>query len=140
MTTLQSVSILSVILSVKAYTYKVDKYHILSSIVCTFSRENDDEILSAHYSWKVVEKGFKIRWVMWYWERLAGWNILEKNFSDKNHCKIKVRTILVYALHWIKYGIFDIILMTLEPTCFTLESGRLPKHLHKILTKQTSTS
>jgi hypothetical protein len=66
MTTLQSVHILKVImLSVKEYTYKVDKYHILSSIVCTFFRENDDEILPAHYTWKLVEKGFKIWWVMW---------------------------------------------------------------------------
>ena len=32
------------------------KKHILSSIVHTFLRENFDEILPAHYAWKVSEK------------------------------------------------------------------------------------
>jgi hypothetical protein len=39
-------------------------YHILSSIVCTFSIENHDELLPANYTWKVPKKGFKINWVM----------------------------------------------------------------------------
>jgi hypothetical protein len=34
-------------------------YHILSIIVCTFFKENDDEILAAHCSWKLVEKVLK---------------------------------------------------------------------------------
>jgi hypothetical protein len=29
-----------------------------------FSTENYDELLPAHYAWKVPEKGFKINWVM----------------------------------------------------------------------------
>ncbi len=47
-----SVSILSVILSVKACTYKVDQYSILLSIVSTFFKQKDKEILPAHYTWK----------------------------------------------------------------------------------------
>ena len=68
----------------------------------TFFEGNDLEILPAHYTWKVVENGLTIKWVMWCWERLAVWNILENFnnfFSAKNHCKIKVRTILVCVLH-----------------------------------------
>jgi hypothetical protein len=33
---------------------------MLSSIVCTFYIENDAEIFPAHYTWKVLEKGFKM--------------------------------------------------------------------------------
>jgi hypothetical protein len=40
-------------------------YRILLSIVHTFFNENNDEILPAHYTWKVVGKGLKIQWVMW---------------------------------------------------------------------------
>jgi len=47
----------------------------------TFLKENCDEILPAHYTWRVPEKGFKI-----------------ENF------KIKERTILVCAQYSIKYG------------------------------------
>ncbi len=36
------------------------KYHILSCIVRTFYIENYAEIFSAHYTWKVAEKGFKM--------------------------------------------------------------------------------
>ncbi len=39
-------------------------YRILSSTVPTFFKENYDEILPAHYTWKVPERGFKINWVM----------------------------------------------------------------------------
>jgi hypothetical protein len=39
-------------------------YHILSSIMCPFYEENDAEIFSAHYAWKVAEKGFKMVSVM----------------------------------------------------------------------------
>ncbi len=31
---------------------KTEKYHILSSLVCTFFIENDAEILPVHYTWK----------------------------------------------------------------------------------------
>jgi hypothetical protein len=27
--------------------------------------KNDDEILPAHYTWKIVEKGLKIKWIKW---------------------------------------------------------------------------
>ena len=30
-----------------------------------FFKENDDEILPVCYTWKVIEKGLKIKWVMW---------------------------------------------------------------------------
>ncbi len=39
-------------------------YRILSSKVCTFYIENDAEIFPAHYTWKVVEKGFKMAFMM----------------------------------------------------------------------------
>ncbi len=39
-------------------------YRILLSVVRTFFKENYDEILPAHHTWKVPEKGFKINWVM----------------------------------------------------------------------------
>jgi hypothetical protein len=40
-------------------------YHILSSIVRTFFKnENDAEIFPAHYTWKVAEKGFKMAFMM----------------------------------------------------------------------------
>jgi hypothetical protein len=35
-------------------------YRILLSLVRTFFKENYDEILPAHYTWTVPEKGFKI--------------------------------------------------------------------------------
>ncbi len=38
--------------------------HILWSIMCPFYEENDAEIFSAHYAWKVAEKGFKMASVM----------------------------------------------------------------------------
>jgi len=47
------------------------------SKVCTFFKENGHEILPAHFTRKVSEKGLKIKWVMWCWERSAHWNILE---------------------------------------------------------------
>ncbi len=31
----------------------------------TFFKENADEILPTHYTWKIVEEGLKIKWVMW---------------------------------------------------------------------------
>jgi hypothetical protein len=37
---------------------------ILLRIVRTFFKENYDEILPVHYTWKVPEKGFKINCVM----------------------------------------------------------------------------
>jgi hypothetical protein len=43
----------------------VNKYRILLCIVRAFFKENYEEILLAHYTWKVVEKGLKIKWVMW---------------------------------------------------------------------------
>jgi hypothetical protein len=61
-------------------------YCILLSILHTFFKENDDEILPAHYTWKVVGKGLKIKWVMRCWERLAGWNILE-NQNNSFFCQ-----------------------------------------------------
>ncbi len=86
---------------------------ILSSIVCTL--KNDDEILLACYNLKVVEKGLQIKWIMWCWERLAGWTILENSnnyfFLPKNHCKIKVHTILVcppYSITIIVCPLFSI--------------------------------
>jgi hypothetical protein len=39
-------------------------YCILLSIVRTFYMENDAEILSAHYTWKVGEKRFKMASMM----------------------------------------------------------------------------
>ncbi len=48
------------------------RYRILSSKVRTFFKENDDEILPAHNTLKVNEKGLKIKWAMWCLERLAG--------------------------------------------------------------------
>ncbi len=39
-------------------------YRILSSIVRTFIMENDAEIFHAHYTWKVVEKGYKMASMM----------------------------------------------------------------------------
>jgi hypothetical protein len=38
---------------------------ILLSIVRTFFKENDHEILPTHYTWKVAVKGLKIKSVMW---------------------------------------------------------------------------
>jgi hypothetical protein len=43
---------------------KMEKYHILSSIVCTFYNENDAEIFPVHYTWKVAERGFKMAFMM----------------------------------------------------------------------------
>jgi hypothetical protein len=39
-------------------------YRILTSIVCNFYTKNDAEIFPAHYTWKVVEKGFKMAFLM----------------------------------------------------------------------------
>ncbi len=82
--------------------------HTLSSIAHTFYIENDAEIFSVHYTWKVAEKGFKMAFMM---NKLAMNNsceiILENkdNFFVKYHCEIQVPTILVCALYSIKYGI-----------------------------------
>jgi hypothetical protein len=38
------------------------KYHILSSILCTFYMQNDAEKYPAHYTWQVAGKGF--RWLL----------------------------------------------------------------------------
>ena len=38
----------------------------------TVFKENYDEILTAHFTYKVPEKGFKINWLMRCRERLAG--------------------------------------------------------------------
>ncbi len=40
------------------------QYHILSSIVPIFYIENDAEIFSVHYTWKIAEEGFKIAFMM----------------------------------------------------------------------------
>ncbi len=37
-------------------------YHILSSIVCTFFKENCDEMLPADYTLKVPDKGSRLTW------------------------------------------------------------------------------
>jgi hypothetical protein len=42
----------------------VCEYCILLSIVHTFYIENDAEIFSAHYTWKVAEKGFKMAFIL----------------------------------------------------------------------------
>jgi hypothetical protein len=43
----------------------VSAHRILSSIVrSTFYIENDAEIFPAHYTWKVVENGFKMAFMM----------------------------------------------------------------------------
>ncbi len=39
-------------------------YRILWSIVCTIYIENDAEISSVHYTWKVDEKEFKMAFMM----------------------------------------------------------------------------
>ncbi len=59
----------------------------LSSKVCTFFKENNGEILPAHYTRKVPEKGFKINCLM-----------------PVKHCLIKVQTIVVCTQYSIKYG------------------------------------
>ena len=80
-------------------------YHILLSIVCTFYIENDAEIFPAHCTWKVAEKGFKIAFMM---TKLAMINSCEIILA-KNHCEVQVCTILVWALHLIKYGNFRLV-------------------------------
>ncbi len=40
------------------------KYCFLLRRVRTLFKENDAEIFPAHFTWKVVEKGLKIKWVM----------------------------------------------------------------------------
>jgi hypothetical protein len=67
--------------------------------------ENDAEIFTAHYTWEVSEKGYKMASMM---NKLTMMNsceiILEKYFFfDKNHCEIEMHTILVCALYLIKY-------------------------------------
>jgi hypothetical protein len=49
-------------------------YRILSTIVHNFYTENDAEIFSAHYIWKVTEKGFKMAFTM---NKLAMMNYCE---------------------------------------------------------------
>ncbi len=85
---------------------RLNSYRILSSIVRTFYIEDDAEIFPAHYTWKVVEKGFKMAFMMNKLAMINSFEItLEKyNFFAKNHCEIKVRTILICALYSIKYG------------------------------------
>ncbi len=38
----------------------------------TFFKQTDDEILPVDYTCKVVDKGLKIKRIMWHLERLAG--------------------------------------------------------------------
>ncbi len=52
-----------------------------------FFHEDFDDILPAHYTWKVPEKGLKINLVM-----------------CSIHCKMKMRTILACTLYSIKCG------------------------------------
>ncbi len=41
------------------------KYTVFDRVLCTlFYIENDAEILPAHYTWRVAEKGFKIAFMM----------------------------------------------------------------------------
>jgi hypothetical protein len=79
-----------------------------------FLLKKDDEILSAHYTWKVVENRLEIKGKMWCWERLVGWNLENKKnvFFCKNHCKIKECTILECTLYSIKYGNSEHVLFT----------------------------
>ncbi len=56
---------------------------MISCIVRTFFRESYDQLLPAHYTWKVY---------------------LRYYFSGKNHFKIEVHAIPVCALSKIKYG------------------------------------
>jgi hypothetical protein len=52
---------------------------IFLSIACTLYIENDAEIIPAHYTWKVNEKGFKMAFMM---NKLAMINSCE-NFLEK---------------------------------------------------------
>ncbi len=83
-------------------------YRILTSIVCTFYIENDAEIFTAHYTWKVAEKRLKIAFMMNKLVMIISYEIIlekQKKFFAKNHCEIQVHIILVCALYSIKYGI-----------------------------------
>jgi len=66
----------------------------------------DAEILSVHYTWKVGEKRFKMSFMMNTLVMINSCEITieknKKNFFAKNHCKIQVHTILVYALNSLK--------------------------------------
>ncbi len=54
-----------------------------------FFQKNDYWILPAHYTWKVVWKGLKIKWIMWCWERFTSvnfTNVLRAAFAPKAFC------------------------------------------------------
>jgi hypothetical protein len=51
----------------RPYIFHSNKFFItifLSITKHTLFKENYDEILHAHYTWKISEKGFKNNWVM----------------------------------------------------------------------------
>ncbi len=50
----RSANLLAVLISICYRTWNCRDYCILSSIVRTFFTENDAEILTAHYTWKVA--------------------------------------------------------------------------------------
>ncbi len=57
-----------------------------------------------HYTWKVAEKGFKMDFMMNKLAMINSYEIMLEFFFAKNHCEIKVRTILVSALYSLKYS------------------------------------
>jgi predicted Zn-dependent protease len=69
--------------------------------------ENDAEIFPAHYTWTVVEKGFKMASMMNKLVMINSCEIFLKNkcfLFAKNHYEIQMCTILVGTLYSIKYG------------------------------------
>jgi hypothetical protein len=74
-------------------------------MVHTFYIKNNAKI-SAHYTWKIAEKGFKMTFVMSKLAMIYSREIILEIFFAKNHCEIQVRTILICALYSIKYNIF----------------------------------
>ncbi len=56
-----------------------------------------------HYTWKVVDKGFKMAFTMNKLAMINSCEIILEIFFAKTHCKIQVRTILESA-YSIKYG------------------------------------
>jgi hypothetical protein len=66
--------------------------------------ENYAEMVPAHFTWKVAEKGFKMASVMNKLAMIFVKLFLKNkiNFFAKNYCKIQVRTILVCELYLIK--------------------------------------
>jgi hypothetical protein len=68
-----------------------------------------------HYIWKVAEKGFKMAFMMNKFAMINSCEIIHEIFFAKNHCEIQVRTVLVCALHLIKYGIFKFCLFLTTP-------------------------